>query len=50
LFTFRVTTPNSQQDVFVAFQGRAALFSYFRTSLPITLGASYDYAYGTALQ
>src|ERR1700731_2321962 len=30
LFTFRVLTPTSQQDVFVTFQGRAVLFSYFR--------------------
>ena len=29
LFTFRVTTTNSQQDVFVTFLGRAVLFSSF---------------------
>jgi hypothetical protein len=34
LFTFRVTTGNSQQGVFLTFQGRAVLFSSFPSKLP----------------
>jgi hypothetical protein len=50
LFTFRVSTPTSQQDVFVTFQGRAALFSYFTTALPLNGGNPYDYVYGVAVK
>jgi hypothetical protein len=35
LFTFRVTTANSQQDVFVAFMDRAVLFASFTAPLAI---------------
>jgi hypothetical protein len=50
LFTFRVTTANSQQDVFLAFQGRAVLFSEFRAKLPIDPSNTYDYLYGAAIK
>jgi hypothetical protein len=50
LFTFRVSTPTSQQDVFVTFQGRAALFSYFRGTLPVNGSNAYDYLYGVAIK
>ena len=49
LFTFRVTTPNSQQDVFVSFQNRALLFASFTVPLPILPGNSYDYTYGVGI-
>ena len=50
LFTFRVLTPTSQQDVFVTFQGRAVLFSYFRATLPMGPSNVYDYLYGVAVR
>jgi len=50
LFTFRVTTPTSQQEVFVTFQGRAVLFSSFRGTLPFNGGNTYDYFYGVAIK
>ena len=50
LFTFRVATANSQQDVFVTFQGRSLLFSSFSTSLPWQPGNTYDYVYGVGLK
>ncbi len=50
LFTFRVTTANSQQDVFVTFLGRAVLFSSFTAHLPWESGNAYDYLYGVGLQ
>jgi hypothetical protein len=50
LFTFRVTTATTQQDVFVTFQGRAVLFSSFTGKLPLNGGNSYDYFYGAALK
>jgi hypothetical protein len=49
LFTYRTTTPTSQRDTFVAFQGRAILFSTFTSALPIVAGNSYSYAYGVGL-
>ena len=48
--TFRVTTANSQRDVFVAFQDRSVLFSSFSTSLPWQPGSTYDYLYGVGLK
>ena len=50
LFTFRVTTGNSQQDVFVAFLDHAALFSSFTGTLPAAQGNTYDYLYGVGLK
>jgi hypothetical protein len=50
LFTFRVTTASSQQDVFVTFLGRAVLFSSFTAHLPWGSGNSYDYLYGVGLK
>jgi hypothetical protein len=50
LFTFRVSTPTSQQDVFVTFQGRAVLFSSFQSQLPQNPSNTYDYFYGVAVK
>jgi hypothetical protein len=50
LFTFRVTTGNSQQDVFMTFQGRAVLFSSFQSKLPQDPSNTYDYFYGVAVK
>lgn len=50
MFTFRTTTSNSQQDVFVSFQGNAAVFSSFETGLPIAGYAPYTYFYGVGLK
>jgi hypothetical protein len=50
LFTFRVSTPTSQQDVFLTFQGHAVLFSYFRATLPFDPSNAYDYLYGAAIK
>ena len=49
LFTFR-TTANSQQDVFVSFQGNAVIFASFQTALPLANGATYTYFYGVGLK
>lgn len=50
LFTFRVSTGSSQQDVFVTFLGNAMLFSSFQTSLPLNGGNTYQYLYGVGLK
>ena len=50
LFTFRITTANSQQDVFVSFVGRAALFASLTVPLPVQQGNSYGYLYGVGLK
>jgi len=51
LFTFRVTTANSQQDVFVTFVGNSVMFSAFSADLPWSAGSStYDYLYGVGLK
>jgi hypothetical protein len=50
LFTFRVTTPTSQQDVFVGFEGQSVIFSSFSTTLPQDRSKTYDYFYGVALR
>jgi hypothetical protein len=50
LFTFRVTSANSQQDVFMTFMDRAVLFSSFHASLPWGSGNTYDYMYGVGLK
>ena len=49
LFTFRVTTATAQEDVFVSFQGRAALFASFTAPIPAPPGSTYDYFYGVGL-
>jgi hypothetical protein len=50
MFTFRTATANSQQDVFVSFQGNAVIFSSFETVLPIVGYAPYTYFYGVGLK
>ena len=50
LFTFRVTTPTAQRDVFVSFMDRAILFSSFKANLPWGSGNTYDYLYGVGLK
>src|ERR1700730_1057049 len=50
LFTFRVTTAITQQDVFLSFQGRAVLFSDFRGVMPYDPSNTYDYLYGAAIK
>jgi hypothetical protein len=50
LFTFRVSTPTTQQDVFVTFLNQAVLFSSYK-SLPSVSGQNYyNYFYGVALK
>lgn len=49
MFTFRMTTPTSQQDVFVAFQGDAVIFSSFKSALPIQAYGTYTYFYGVGV-
>jgi len=48
LFTFRLTTANSQQDVFVGFLGQAMLFSSFTANL--SQPGTYSYFYGVGLK
>lgn len=50
MFTFRVTTGNSQQDVFAMFQGNAVIFSSFQTALPLQQNAPYTYFYGVGVK
>lgn len=50
LFTFRVVTASSQQDVFVAFMDKAMLFSSFTANLPWASTGTYNYFYGVALR
>lgn len=50
IFTFRVATAQSQQDVFVTFMDKAMLFSSFKANLPWSSGGTYDYLYGVALK
>jgi hypothetical protein len=51
LFTFRVTTASSQQDVFVTFVQNAVVFSSFGANLPWSPGNStYNYIYGVGLK
>lgn len=48
LFTYRITSSTTQQDVFVTFVGRAMLFSSF-TGSTVQSGL-YDYVYGAGLK
>jgi hypothetical protein len=50
LFTFRITTANSQQDVSVTFMDRAVLSASFTAPLPLAQGNSHDYLYGVGLK
>jgi hypothetical protein len=50
VFTFRLTSPSAQQDVFVTFMDKAMLFSSFTANLPWAQGSTYDYLYGVALK
>ena len=50
MFTFRTTTGNSQQDVFVSFQGNAMIFASFETGLPLQQSGVYNYFYGVGLK
>lgn len=50
LFTLRLTTETTQQDVFVTFLGQAVMFSSYKTALPLNGGNAYDYFYGAALK
>jgi hypothetical protein len=51
MFTIRITTGNSQQDVFVSFQGNAVIFASFKTALPFQTNgnAIYTYFYGVGV-
>lgn len=49
MFTFR-TSDTSQQDVFVTFEGKAVIFSSFKTGLPLVQNGVYEYFYGVGLQ
>ena len=49
MFTFRETA-NSQQDVFMTFQGNAVIFSSFSVGLPVQQNAAYTYFYGVGLK
>jgi hypothetical protein len=50
LFTFRVSTANSQQDVFVTFMNHTILFASFTGVLPANGSNPYDYLYGVGLK
>ena len=50
LFTFRITTATSQQDIFISFLGNAVVFSEFGADLPWGNGGTYSYAYGVAIK
>ena len=50
VFTFRISTPNAQQDVFVIFMDRAVLFSSFTATVPWGTGNTYSYFYGVGLK
>lgn len=49
LFTVRVSTAASQQDLFMAFQDRTVLFESFTAPLPLHSGGTYDYVYGVGM-
>lgn len=51
LFTVRVTTATTQQDIFFTFQGNAVLFSSFKAnSLAARGNSTYNYYYGVGLK
>jgi hypothetical protein len=49
LFTFRSNSGGVQQDVFVTFLGKSAVFSSFSAAQPSVAGETYDYFYGVGL-
>jgi hypothetical protein len=50
LFTLRVKTATTQQDVFVTFLNQAVLFSGYKALPSVSGNTYYDYFYGVALQ
>jgi hypothetical protein len=50
LFTFRISTASSEQDVFVTFMGRAVIFASLKVPLPMQQASTYDYLYGVGLK
>jgi len=50
VFTFRFTTANAQQDVFLTFMDRSVMFSSFTATLPWGTGNTYSYLYGVGLK
>ncbi len=50
MFTFRTTGSNTQQDVFLSFQGNAVVFSSFQTGLPLSNAGTYTYFYGVGVK
>jgi hypothetical protein len=50
MFTIRIATATSQQDLFVSFQGNAVIFSSFETGLPLQPNGVYSYFYGVGLK
>lgn len=50
LFTLRIATGGTHQDVFCAFLNGAVLFSSFTTATPLAQSNPYDYFYGCAVR
>ena len=50
LFTFRITTASSRQDVFVAFMDHTILFASFTGVVPLSQSNPYGYLYGVGLK
>lgn len=50
LFTFRLTTANTQQDVFMTFLNQAVLFSSYKSVASVGNNNMYNYFYGVALK
>lgn len=50
LFTFRVKTATTQQDVFVTFLNNAVLFSSYKSLPSVSGNTYYNYFYGVALK
>ncbi|MGB7730268.1 MAG: hypothetical protein WBL50_19725 [Candidatus Acidiferrum sp.] len=50
LFTVRIASATSQQDLFVSFQGNATIFASFQSALPATPTNPYTYFYGVGLK
>ncbi|MGB2632418.1 MAG: hypothetical protein WAM58_00650 [Candidatus Acidiferrum sp.] len=50
LFTVRIASATSLQDLFVSFQGNAAIFASFQSALPAAPTNPYTYFYGVGLK
>jgi hypothetical protein len=50
MFSFRMTTATTQQDVYVGFQGKSVIFSSFKSAIAREYDQPYDYFYGVALR